>query len=37
MRGAGDSALPAPFGPSRPNIPHGISRLTSTSARTPFG
>jgi len=29
--------LPAPFGPSNPNIPGGTSRLTSRSARTPRG
>lgn len=29
--------LPAPFGPSNPNIPVGIVRETSRSARAPFG
>src|SRR5450830_674317 len=28
--------LPAPFGPSKPNIPLGISRLTSLMALTPL-
>src|SRR5262245_15455703 len=28
--------LPAPFGPSKPNMPAGMSRDTSFSARTPF-
>src|SRR5205085_2330057 len=28
--------LPAPFGPSRPNIPGGISSETLRNARTPF-
>jgi hypothetical protein len=29
--------LPAPFGPSRPNIPFGTSSETPSSARTPLG
>jgi hypothetical protein len=29
--------LPAPFGPSNPNIPGGISREIPRSARTPPG
>src|SRR5438093_7991552 len=29
--------LPAPLGPSRPNIPGGIDSDTSSSARVPFG
>src|SRR4051812_50011822 len=29
--------LPAPFGPSRPNMPVGIVSETSCSALTPFG
>ena len=29
--------LPAPFGPSRPNMPGGIASETSSSARVPFG
>ena len=29
--------LPAPFGPSRPNMPRGTSRVTDSSARVPFG
>ena len=29
--------LPAPFGPSSPNIPGGIDSATSSRARTPFG
>ena len=28
--------LPAPLGPSRPNIPRGIDRLTSSSATVPL-
>ena len=28
--------LPAPFGPSNPNMPSGIVSETSFSARTPF-
>ena len=28
--------LPAPFGPSSPNIPRGIDRLTSASATVPL-
>jgi hypothetical protein len=28
--------LPAPLGPSSPNMPVGIDRLTSSRARTPF-
>jgi hypothetical protein len=27
--------LPAPFGPSRPNMPFGMSSVTESSARTP--
>src|SRR5687768_847115 len=29
--------LPAPFGPSSPNMPGGTSRFTESSARVPFG
>src|SRR3954467_2444055 len=29
--------LPAPFGPRRPYIPRGMSRVTSRRARTPLG
>ena len=29
--------LPAPFGPSRPNMPLGIVSEMSLRARTPFG
>ena len=29
--------LPAPLGPNKPNIPVGISRLTSFNAWFPFG
>jgi hypothetical protein len=29
--------LPAPFGPSSPYMPFGMDRVTSSSARVPFG
>src|SRR5688500_9265961 len=29
--------LPAPFGPSRPNMPRGTSSVTDSRARVPFG
>src|SRR5262245_41453329 len=29
--------LPAPFGPSSPNMPGGTSRFTDSRARVPFG
>ena len=29
--------LPAPLGPSRPNMPRGTSSVTPSSARVPFG
>ena len=29
--------LPAPFGPSRPNMPGAMASETSSSARVPFG
>jgi hypothetical protein len=29
--------LPAPLGPSNPNMPRGISSVTSSRARVPLG